>query len=316
MKEAIAQLIQAVNKEPEKCPNPKRQVLGSDATSSQNPSHKRDDLVLPVNLNETPTPTAQDEDLAAKPNNDGASEIGVVDVVSTVVPEEIGFLKRKGRPQKWRDVSLEEPPVTNPPKWDGTLTPSMPEEIACPAHEDDEVPLNLVFNGKARTVSQQSSKVTKGKKRGPVTQGTTKKSMDAILQESCRNTMKWCRLSRAVVLEDEALSTQLVELDTENPPRVVEESPKTRGEFHRSSKGWKHLFEPPMTIMYENEVSDFYSSFMFTNVEETMYVIEGGVEISLDSISLGRIFDVLSDEEFTVEDKQASKDFLKLIGKL
>ncbi|MCD9561092.1 hypothetical protein HAX54_020052 [Datura stramonium] len=160
-----------------------------------------------------------------------------------------------------------------------------------------------------------------------------------------------------MVLDDEALFSQLVESDTENPPQVVEESPETVWESHQSSKaqakgkqltvpkepfegpgatvkksikkdvieesskdivrmhgmqellemvrfqGWEHLFEPPMPIMYESEVSDFYSSLMFTDEEETVYATMSEVDIPSDLISLGRILDVSTDGEFMVKDK-------------
>ncbi|MCD7465811.1 hypothetical protein HAX54_001979 [Datura stramonium] len=38
-----------------------------------------------------------------------------------------------------------------------------------------------------------------------------------------------------------------------------------------SYQGWEHLFELPMPIMYEAEVSEFYSSLSFSNDDETMY---------------------------------------------
>ncbi|MCD7453805.1 hypothetical protein HAX54_022196, partial [Datura stramonium] len=63
------------------------------------------------------------------------------------------------------------------------------------------------------------------------------------------------------------------------------------------------LFEPPIPIIYESEVSDFYFFLMFTDEEVTVCATGGGVEILLDLISLGRILDVPTDGELTVKDK-------------
>ncbi|MCE3049811.1 hypothetical protein HAX54_045838 [Datura stramonium] len=201
-----------------KSPNPKRLVLGSEGTSSQNPSHEGDDLTLPLNLKETPSPTTQDNDGVIKPNGDGASETGAVDVDPAVNGEEIikGFMtalatRASGSGKKAplaekevfdtfeeKDLPInesgekspqEEPPVTNPPKWDGTPTPSVPAAVAFPAYEDNEFPPNLRH-----------------------------------------------RLSRVLVLDGEAQSTQLVEMDTENPPQVNNDS-CSKGSRLGSSKG-------------------------------------------------------------------------------
>ncbi|MCD9646402.1 hypothetical protein HAX54_036211 [Datura stramonium] len=50
-------------------------------------------------------------------------------------------------------------------------------------------------------------------------------------------------------------------------------------------------------------------------MQELLEIVRG-VEISFDSITLGKILDVPSVEECSVKGKQASRDVLKLIGKL
>lgn len=37
----------------------------------------------------------------------------------------------------------EEPPIIDPPKWDGTPTPSVHMEDTSPVQEDDEIPLKF-----------------------------------------------------------------------------------------------------------------------------------------------------------------------------
>ncbi|MCD7472599.1 hypothetical protein HAX54_013876 [Datura stramonium] len=145
-----------------KSPIPKRLVLGSEGTSSQKASHEGDPA-LPVNLNETPAPTAQDEDRVVQPNGDGATEIWA-NRIPTILQSEEG----------------------------------KKEETSYPRHREEDHGCHSV---------EESSKYFKER-----------------------------RLTRDTVLDDEAPSSQLIELDTENPPQVVEDSPKTGGESHRSRK--------------------------------------------------------------------------------
>ncbi|MCD7463372.1 hypothetical protein HAX54_050432 [Datura stramonium] len=60
--------------------------------------------------------------------------------------------------------------------------------------------------------------------------------MDTVLEESRQNTLKRRKLTRAMVLAEEAPSSQVVVLDTENPPHAVEKSPETAWESHWSRK--------------------------------------------------------------------------------
>ncbi|MCD9640244.1 hypothetical protein HAX54_025430 [Datura stramonium] len=60
--------------------------------------------------------------------------------------------------------------------------------------------------------------------------------MDLVLKESHQNTLKRHRLTRAMVIDEEAPSYPIVVLDTETPPQAVEESPEIGKESHRSAK--------------------------------------------------------------------------------
>ncbi|MCD7469073.1 hypothetical protein HAX54_007715 [Datura stramonium] len=266
--------------------NPERLVLDSEGMSSHNPSHEGDDPTLPNNLNETPSPIAQDEDGVVQPNGHRTTETREVDVDLAIVLEKSenkdeiieGFMmalatrsnesgertplaeKKVSNTLGEKDPPIhesgekslqEEPLVTDPPKWYGTPTPYVPATVVSLAPEDDE--------------------------------------------ESCQNTIKRSRLTRAMVLYDEALSTQLVELDTINPPQVVEDNPEARQESHYSSKARAKgkklaILEEPSeepgdartsrdgeipwlgivvrtsySNNYESEVYDFYFFLMFTD---------------------------------------------------
>ncbi|MCD9561093.1 hypothetical protein HAX54_020053 [Datura stramonium] len=181
-----------------KSPNPKRLVLGSEGTSSQNPSHERDESVVLVNLNEIPDSTAQDKDGWSSPIVMEQLKQWQTIWFRRWCLRRLRFLQRKGLGYQgqweWgkdstsrkkvsdilggKDLTVhesgekypqEEPPITNPLEWDGTPLRLLPAIVASLTHEDDEVPLNLVFRKKAIIASQQSPKVKKGTKRGPIT---------------------------------------------------------------------------------------------------------------------------------------------------
>ncbi|MCD9646275.1 hypothetical protein HAX54_035996 [Datura stramonium] len=94
-------------------------------------------------------------------------------------------------------------------------TALVPANSASPTLEYEEVPLNLVFNTKPHSSSKPTSKSKRGIKRGPVTRGKMKRSMDEIRQDSHQNTLKMHRLLGTTMLEDEVPSSQLVEVDAE-----------------------------------------------------------------------------------------------------
>ncbi|MCE3216819.1 hypothetical protein HAX54_008274, partial [Datura stramonium] len=86
---------------------------------------------------------------------------------------------------------------------DKTQIQSITATTSSPTLEDDEVPLNLVFSTKPRSSFKSSSKSKKGIKRGLVTHGKVKKSMEEILQDNRLNTLKRRILLRTTVFEDE-----------------------------------------------------------------------------------------------------------------
>ncbi|MCD7458031.1 hypothetical protein HAX54_036964 [Datura stramonium] len=172
----------------------------------------------------------------------------------------------------------------------------MQRKGSSPTPNDNEVSIHLVFRRKDRTTSEQTPKEKLGTKRGPATRGTIKKSINRVLEESCQNTLKRRRLTRAMVVDEEAPLSQFVVLDTETPPYAVEESPEIEKESRRSDKA--RAKRKQLALSEEPSVEP------------------GGVDILLDSLSLGRILGVPSEGELTVKDKQASKDFQKLIEKL
>ncbi|MCD7460248.1 hypothetical protein HAX54_043148 [Datura stramonium] len=150
------------------------------------------------------------------------------------------FIQESGEP-----FSQEALPVVASPKWDGTPTQpdmeipetSAPSEIAVGTSsppDDDEVPIHMVFKRKSRTASWltlQRSIVTQG---GPATRGTVKNSLDLILEESRQNTLKRRRVTRKTVLDEEVLSSPIVDLDTATPSQPTNESLETENKAHRS----------------------------------------------------------------------------------
>ncbi|MCD9645300.1 hypothetical protein HAX54_034132 [Datura stramonium] len=170
--------------------NPKRLVLANEASSSQNPSPKGDGLVQTINLNETPAPTDAHGSVE-KPNIGGASEIGEVDIVPCLEPVVM-----------YEETENEEEII------EGFII----SLVARVGGSGEKNPLGGGMK-KARTSSRSSFNMKKRTKRGPVTRGIEKRSMDDILQESHHKTMKRRRMLR-----------------------VVEETPEVRRESHRSSK--------------------------------------------------------------------------------
>ncbi|MCE3052045.1 hypothetical protein HAX54_051451, partial [Datura stramonium] len=103
-------------------------------------------------------------------------------------------------------------------------------------YSDDEVPLNLVFSIKPCSSSKSSSKSQQGIKRGPVTRGKVKRSMEEILKDNHQNTLKRHRLLRATVFEDEVPSSQLVKIDDEETSQTIEKSLMVGKESRRRKK--------------------------------------------------------------------------------
>ncbi|MCD9638252.1 hypothetical protein HAX54_022104 [Datura stramonium] len=215
------------------------------------------------------------------------------------------FIQESGEPS-----SQEAPTVVASPKWDGT--PTQPDvgvlETSAPSGiaegnssplDDDEISSHLVFKRKSRSASRLSLQGSTGTQGGPATRGTVKKSLDLILGRVSKKGKKLA----------------VVEKPAEGPSVPVLRS-KKKHFYDKSSKGWEHLFALPMPIMYEAEVTEFYASPSFTDDDETVFAKVGGVELEFDSISLGKILDMHTAGEFTVKDKQATRDFHKMIGKL
>ncbi|MCD7467910.1 hypothetical protein HAX54_005612 [Datura stramonium] len=115
--------------------------------------------------------------------------------------------------------SQKAPPVVPSPKWDGTptlsdveapkpTTPSGTAEGTSSLPDDDEVPIHLVFKRKSRSASIHSIQGPTG------TKGVT----------------------TATVLDEEDQSSPIVDLDTEVPSQVMEESPKVEKKSLHSAK--------------------------------------------------------------------------------
>ncbi|MCE5165805.1 hypothetical protein HAX54_012356 [Datura stramonium] len=129
------------------------------------------------------------------------------------------FIHSSGEPS-----SQEVPPIVDSPKWDGTptqpgveiLVPPEPlataEGTSSPPN-DDEVPIHLVFKRKTRPATWPTVQRSVGTSGGPTTRGTVKKSLDQILEESRQNTLKRRRVTRQTVLEEESLSSPVVDLE-------------------------------------------------------------------------------------------------------
>ncbi|MCE3051029.1 hypothetical protein HAX54_048782 [Datura stramonium] len=153
--------------------------------------------------------------------------------------------------------SQEEPLVSDPPKWDGTSTPSEPPTDASPPPSmpvvasssipvDDEVPLHMGIEGNQEGISYSGY--------------CKKKSTTLVLEENHQNTLKRRRLNRSMVLEDDAPSSPIVVLDTENHPTLVEGSSEAWQESRRSCKARtrgkdptgseKILEEPGVTVSH------------------------------------------------------------------
>ncbi|MCE5167203.1 hypothetical protein HAX54_042274, partial [Datura stramonium] len=79
--------------------------------------------------------------------------------------------------------------------------------------DDDEVPIHLVFKRKMRPATRPTIQRSVGTLGGPTTRGTVKKSLDQFLEESRHNTLKRRRVTRQTVLEEESLSSPVVDLE-------------------------------------------------------------------------------------------------------
>ncbi|MCE5167690.1 hypothetical protein HAX54_016970, partial [Datura stramonium] len=66
---------------------------------------------------------------------------------------------------------------------------------------------------KSRTVTRPTVQSSLGTSGGPTTRGTVKKSLDQILERSRQNTLKRRRITRQTVLEEESLSSPVVDLE-------------------------------------------------------------------------------------------------------
>ncbi|MCD7467224.1 hypothetical protein HAX54_004544 [Datura stramonium] len=143
------------------------------------------------------------------------------------------FVHSSGEPS-----SQETPMIDASPKWDGTPPRKGVEDLAPPEAlptdegvssppAEDEVPLQMVFKRKSRTATRpvaQSSLATSG---GPTTRGTVKKSLDEILERSRQTTLKRRRITRRTVLEDEPLSSPVVDLECGTSSHSKDESSKS-----------------------------------------------------------------------------------------
>ncbi|MCD7465812.1 hypothetical protein HAX54_001980 [Datura stramonium] len=83
---------------------------------------------------------------------------------------------------------------------------------------------------------KEKSQGEDGKKRGPATRGTAKKSMDLILEESRQNNLKRCRVTKEMVIDEEDPYSPVVDLDAEVPPQTMKESPEIGKNSLRSAK--------------------------------------------------------------------------------
>lgn len=81
-------------------------------------------------------------------------------------------------------------------------------------------------------------------------------------------------------------------------------------------QGWIHLFQLPMPLLYKDEVVEFYVDMMFTNDKETIMATVNKADFSIDVVVLGRMLGVPTEGVNTIVDKIASRNFLKLVGKL
>ncbi|MCE3214874.1 hypothetical protein HAX54_000193 [Datura stramonium] len=192
------------------------------------------------------------------------------------------------------------PDITNP-RWNSHSIGTCRGCIPIP--EDDNVPLNLVFSRKPRMSSKSSSKLKKGTKGGPVTRDTSKQSTVEETPEVERSQLQ--RNQKKPVVEGSSKGKGTVSKE----PGVSVSRPSLDahvGERVEIIMKQKVLEDPPMPVMYENEVSDFYSILLFTDDEKTNFSTMGGVEILFNSISLRKTLDVPFEGEFTVKDKLAS----------
>ncbi|MCD9558456.1 hypothetical protein HAX54_015836 [Datura stramonium] len=148
------------------------------------------------------------------------------------------FIHDSGEPS-----SQEALPVVASPKWDGAPTqPDMEIPVTSASLEiavgvssppdDDEVPIHLVFKRKSCTTSRPAVQRSVGTQGGPATRGTIKKSLDLILEKSRQNTLKRCRVTRQTVLDEEAPSSPIVDLDSGTPSQPTNESSKTEKKAH------------------------------------------------------------------------------------
>ncbi|MCE3215782.1 hypothetical protein HAX54_003453 [Datura stramonium] len=85
---------------------------------------------------------------------------------------------------------------------------------------------------KSRTSSQPAVQQPVGTSGRPTTRGTAKNSLDLILEESRQNTLKRCRVTRQTVLDEESLSSPVVDLECGTPSQPTDESSKTEKKAH------------------------------------------------------------------------------------
>ncbi|MCD9643167.1 hypothetical protein HAX54_030386 [Datura stramonium] len=105
-----------------------------------------------MNLNEPPTPTIQEEPSIEKEKDDGTL-IGASEVVQ-VGKKSSGDLEHTAT----STGEKESPTQLSSPKWDKTPMLFVTTTTTSPTLEDDEVPLNLVFNTKPHFSYRPSSK--------------------------------------------------------------------------------------------------------------------------------------------------------------
>ncbi|MCD9646588.1 hypothetical protein HAX54_036568 [Datura stramonium] len=252
--------------EPRKCPSPLNLGASSELTSSPPPSHEEEFPDVSIKLNEIPSSTGQDSDGGVRFGNSEEVEIGAATAFSTRVWEAAGPHAKEGSDlsrealfdgnlselkegtsnilpheeaiiegfitalatqtggfgeqtpaidheesdtigvlepsthESEENPSQEESLASNPPKWDGTPTPSEPMVDVSPSLF---VPI---------VVSSSSS------------------ADDDI------SLHMWRRLTRSMVLEDDAPSSPIVVLDIENYLALVKESSEVERESRQSCK--------------------------------------------------------------------------------
>ncbi|MCE3050904.1 hypothetical protein HAX54_048398 [Datura stramonium] len=117
------------------------------------------------------------------------------------------FIHDSGEPS-----SQEALPIVGSLKWDGT-----------PTQPDMEIPVTSAPLEIARSVGTQG---------GPATRGTVKKALDLILEEIRQNTLKRRRVTKKTVLDEEASSFPIVDLDYGTPSKSTDKSSKIEKKAH------------------------------------------------------------------------------------